>query len=179
MTHEIRGPYHPGTVDWKSSHGTIFLYQANTQNPDNITMSIAALCQATLAPGAGVFCDGERIGTVQSISFESQRKALIAVIRLEVKDTITLPDPGYLLAVPTLDTLGVKCPLCSLTFTLNSSPCACIYRAPVVIVEKIRVVSVLIFDIRHHDTKQLDGRPGLLRQHFSGAVGSLLLIEPL
>ncbi len=170
--------YSIGSIKIHSTQGVTWPYDGNGSSIDHILPTLEALKKSSRAYKAPVYLDDDQVGYVQNVSWSGRDQRLCVFFYYD-HDYDLWNDAPYFLAVPTLQVSEIGCGVCGDSYLLGQTVCGCIRRAPFLFVNKVHIISVRFYDMRHENMDVLDSRASMIARLFGGAASAISILDAL
>lgn len=144
--------------------------QSGLLHPGHYYCQPSTVKNAVIKSDAAVYFNNIKVGTLTGKQFHSDTKSLFLYFDHNFKD---LDIAKYLWCSPMLDIEMLQCPSCNTYYERGDNPCECIYVCDYINILRLFIRGVIFHDARNDDEDTADFRPDILKEFFSGMIGSL------
>ena len=147
------------------------LMQADTINAEKLVIDQFTIEGARKADKVPILINDEKRGMCYMVAKPHKNAELMGYFTLYGD---VLDEPSAYIALPQFKAKILVCAICGRSYERRDIACPCIFRAPVLILREITLMSVIFLDARLENIEKYDARPTLIRRHFSGAMGGVV-----
>lgn len=171
-------PFVQGSVRMNGPSAAAFLMADDMLTAHGLSAPGFALKNAVLGKKYAPVWIGDRVcGRIDRVRYDRSRHALVAYFTpLNPKEKLPL---HRLVALPLLDDQGFSCGTCGRNFQMGHHPCPCVMGTSALILQKISVIGVKLWDQRKDSELGIRLREELKSRYFGGSIFSVQFSEPL